>query len=410
MGLYLRKRAGDGAAGLDGGMRIRQVGASERADVMFPLNAYAFEPTREFGELREKYRRRMRYREHVTALVAEEEGKGARACVAAFPMRQNVRGRVVDMAGVASVASHPESRRRGYVRELLWRLLGQMRDQGAVVSTLYPFRPSFYARFGFVGMPRQRRVRFAPGGIPQVALPGTVELRTNAEGFSDYLAVLERVCGRTHGFAVFDELRVTEFREAEIWLAVARAEDGEVLGALPYEITNFGDELDGQHLLATGALGQALLLQFLGRHVDQVRRCSVWVGPDVVPELWGTDLEVTLEGLVDFPTHGGPMARVLDMAGLDGIGAGDGVVTVEVADDPFVAGVHRLVGEGGRLSVTTGGVPQARLTVAGLSALVYGVLDPVEVIARGLGQIDHTAIDALRVMFPRELPYLFADF
>ncbi|MFG1609551.1 enhanced intracellular survival protein Eis [Actinoplanes sp. NPDC049265] len=391
-------------------MRIRQVGASERADVVFPLTAYAFEPTREFGELREKYRRRMRYFEHVTTLVGEEEGVGARACVAAFPMRENVRGRVVDMAGVASVASHPESRRRGYVRELLWRLLEQMRDQGAVVSTLYPFRPSFYARFGFVGMPRRRRVGFAPEGLPRVELPGTVELRTNAEGFADYLTVLERVCERTHGFALFDELRTAEFGEAEVWLAVARGDDGEVLGALPYEITNFGDELDGRHLLATGPLGRALLLQFLARHVDQVRRCSVWVGPDAVPELWGTDLEVTLEGLVDFPTHGGPMARVLDMRGLDGMGAGDGDVTVEVVDDPFVAGVHRLVGEGGRLSVTTGGAPRARLSVAGLSALVYGVLDPVEVMTRGLGQIEYTAVDALRALFPRELPYLFADF
>src|SRR5689334_18296857 len=117
-------------------MKIRRVGAAERADVVFPLTAYAFEPTAEFDELLERYRRRMRFFAQVTTLVAEEDGR-ARACVASLPMRQNVRGRVLDMAGVASVASHPESRRRGYVRELLWRLLGEARDSGAVVSTLY---------------------------------------------------------------------------------------------------------------------------------------------------------------------------------------------------------------------------------------------------------------------------------
>jgi hypothetical protein len=144
--------------------------------------------------------------------------------------------------------------------------------------------------------------------------------------------------------------------------------------------------------------------------VDQVQRVSVSVGADAVPELWGTDLEVLLEGRVDFPTHGGPMARILDMRGLSGIGAGDGDVTVEVVDDAFVGGVHRLVGEDGHLGVEQGSVPRARLSVAGLSALVYGVLDPVEVITRGLGEMEHAAIATLRAMFPREMPYLFADF
>ncbi|MEV7625695.1 GNAT family N-acetyltransferase [Actinoplanes sp. NPDC089786] len=392
------------------GMKIRQVTAAERAEVVFPLTAYAFEPTADFEGLREKYRARMRYFEHVTTLVAEEAGGEAVACVAAYPMLQNVRGRVLDMAGVSSVASQPASRRKGYVRELLWQLLRQMRDQGAVVSTLYPFRPSFYGRFGFVGMPRRRRVGFAPGGLPAVELPGYVEQVPMAEGFAEYTGLLSRMCAQTHGFALFDELRTREFGEAKVWLALARAEQGEVLGALAYEIKNFGDVLDGRDLLATGPLGRALLLQFLGRHVDQVRKVTLSVGADVVPELWGTDLEVTLEGLVDFPTHGGPMARVLDMRGLDGIAARDGDVTVEVVDDAFIGGVHRLVGDGGQLSVTTGGASQARLTVAGLSALVYGVLDPVEVMSRGLGEIEYPAVEKLRAMFPREMPYLFADF
>jgi hypothetical protein len=48
--------------------------------------------------------------------------------------------------------------------------------------------------------------------------------------------------------------------------------------------------------------------------------------------------------------------------------------------------------------------------VAGLSGLVYGVLDPIDVVTRGFGTIDAAAVAALRALFPRELPYLFADF
>ena len=47
---------------------------------------------------------------------------------------------------------------------------------------------------------------------------------------------------------------------------------------------------------------------------------------------------------------------------------------------------------------------------AGFSALLYGVLDPLELFTRGLGQVGPEAIPALTTMFPRRLPYLFADF
>src|SRR5215213_4725478 len=99
-------------------MQIRQITADERTDLMFPLQVYAFEPTPSTNEARERYRRRMAFYGTVTSLVAEEDGR-ALACVGALPMQQNVRGRVLDMAGVASVASHPSARRRGFIRRLL---------------------------------------------------------------------------------------------------------------------------------------------------------------------------------------------------------------------------------------------------------------------------------------------------
>jgi hypothetical protein len=61
-------------------------------------------------------------------------------------------------------------------------------------------------------------------------------------------------------------------------------------------------------------------------------------------------------------------------------------------------------------SAAAGSVPTATLTAAGLSALAYGVLDPAEVTIRGLGEVPPDAAAELRQLFPRELPYLFADF
>jgi predicted acetyltransferase len=318
---------------------------------------------------------------------------------------------VYDMAGVASVASHPAARRRGFIRALLERLLREMRDRGCAVTALYPFRPSFYARFGYVGLPRRRTAELKPEGLGHLLnadLPGTVERLPMAEGFDTFDAFVLRLLEQRHGLAVFDDVRKAEFRHDRRWVAIARA-GGEVVGAVSYRIKDFGGDLVADDLLTTGPLGRALLLQFFARHVDQVARIVVTVGMDDAPELWGTDLTVTYGSRVSFPHSPGPMARVLDLRAIQGMPVGEGGATVRVVDD-LIGGTYRLSGEGGRLTVTTGKQAASTLTPAGLSGLVYGVLDPIDVVTRGLGTIDANAVEPLRALFPRALPYLRAEF
>jgi hypothetical protein len=300
------------------------------------------------------------------------------------------------------------------VRELLTRLLHQMREQGCTVSALYPFRPSFYGRFGFVGLPRARTATFAPEGLSHLLradLPGEVERLPMRAGFDDYNALTLRLLGEQHGFSVYDEVRTAEFRDSPRWVAIARV-DGEVVGGVVYRIDRFGGDLLADDLLTTGPLGRALLLQYFARHVDQVARVIVTVGTDEVPELWGTDFPVLTQGRVDHPRHAGPMARLLSMDALTGTATtADEAITVEVVDDDFLAGRYQLAGEGGQLSVEPSkNEPQATLTCAGISALAYGVLDPIEVVTRGFGQVEASAVTPLTALFPKRMPYLFADF
>jgi predicted acetyltransferase len=393
-------------------MEFRQISAAERTATMFPLQTYAFLPSPWADADEEAYRRRMPFFETTVSLIAEEDGQ-ALAGVAALRMRQNVRGMLHDMAGVASVSSHPAARRRGLVRQLMERLLRQMRDEGCAVSALYPFRPSFYAKFGFVGIPRHRTASFAPEGLDHLMraeLPGEVERVTVWDGFDDYDGLIRRLATERHGFAIYDEVRSAEFREDRQWLAIARA-GGEVVGTVKYRVDRYGGDLVGSDLLSTGPLGRALLLQFFSRHVDQVSRVVVQLSADDVPELWGTDFQVLTEANVGRPSNSGAMVRVLDMERLTGTPVGDGDVTIEIRDDELTAGVWRLVGEGGRLTVTKASTtPAATLTVGGFSGLLYGVLDPVEVTIRGLGQVSPAAIGPLVSLFPRQMPYIFADF
>jgi predicted N-acetyltransferase YhbS len=392
-------------------MQIRQISAAERTDTMFPLQTYAFFPSPWDDEKeREAYRRRMVYYETTVSMIAEEDGQ-ALAGVGALPMRQNVRGGIYDMAGIASVASHPAARRRGFIRALLDRLLREMRDRGCAVTALYPFRPSFYAQFGYVGLPRRRTAELKPEGLGHLLradLPGTVERLPMAEGFDTYDALVLRLLEQRHGLAVYDDVRKAEFRHDKRWVAIARAGD-EVVGAVSYRIDRFGGDLVAGDLLTTGPLGRALLLQFFARHVDQVARVVVTVGLDDAPELWGTDLPVRYEGRVAYPSSPGPMARVLDLGWLAGMPVGEGAVTVRVVDD-LIGGTYCLTGENGRLAVTSTVDADTTLTAAGLSGLVYGVLDPIDVVTRGFGTVDDGAVEPLRALFPRALPYLMADF
>jgi hypothetical protein len=106
------------------------------------------------------------------------------------------------------------------------------------------------------------------------------------------------------------------------------------------------------------------------------------------------------------------MARVLSVPGLAGIDVGPGVATVEVVDDPLLEGSHLLDGTTGKLEVAapSGAAPAARLTAAGLSALVYGVLDPTELVVRGLGEVPPDAAAQLAALFDRRVPFVLTNF
>lgn len=392
-------------------MEIRQISVDERLTTTFPLQAYAFSPSPMPEEDVERYRKRLPYFATTTCLIAEEAGETL-AGAASLPMRQNVRGLVHDMSGISGVAAHPSARRRGLVRELLTRLLRQTRDQGCTVSALYPFRPSFYARFGYVSIPRARKVRFTPESVSELLrrdLPGSVERLTIKDGFPAYGVLQHHLLAERHGFAMFDETRGAEFREDRMWVALARIGD-EVIGGIRYRIDDFGGTLLGSNLFSTSPLGRALLLQFLARHVDQVASIEVFLGADELPDLWGTDMTMTVSATWKGPLESAPMVRVLDVPGLAGSHVGSGGLTVEVVDDELIGGVWQLGADDGRLTVKPGGTPSATLTAAGFSALAYGALDSAEVFTRGLADLDADTMTRLDTLFPRRMPYLFAEF
>ncbi|MEN3304511.1 MAG: hypothetical protein V7603_713 [Micromonosporaceae bacterium] len=398
-----------------GGMKTRRIHGEERLTTSRPLQAYAFGTSPQTREELERLRDRPPLASADVTIIAEDEDGTPLATASSTPMRQNVRGRVYPMAGICGVATHPLARRQGHVRTLMTQLLGQVRDEGCPVSTLYPFRPSFYERFGYVGLPQTRTVTVSPADLRpflRKPLSGEISWQRVGEGYPVYRAFTEDLLSRCHGFALFSEERAQRLREAdERWLVTAHV-DGAVVGAVTYRVVEFGGELRADNLLATGPVGRALLLGFFARHVDQVERVVATVGPDEAPELWATDLATHTETRASSPTTRAPMGRVLSVTGLAGLPVGTGRAAVEIVDDPFIAGRYLLDGGTGGLEVSAGTTAPgaATLTAAGFAALVYGALDPVEVAVRGLGTVPAETVESLRTLFPRWAPYLVAEF
>jgi hypothetical protein len=83
-----------------------------------------------------------------------------------------------------------------------------------------------------------------------------------------------------------------------------------------------------------------------------------------------------------------------------------------VTGDRYITGTYLLDGRSGALEVTKAGAGSAaaKLTAAGMSALIYGVLDPEDIVIRGLGDTPAEPAAKLRTLFPRQVLYLYARF
>lgn len=391
-------------------IEIRRVQGDEATDAWLPLGAYAFRETPPLPD-RQEWERFVQHYTDPLQLMLFEDGKPV-ASAARNCMTQNVRGTLYPAGGLWGVAVHPAGRRKGYARRIVVEMLAAMHAEGSAVTTLYPFRESFYARLGYTRFPRPRMASFAPQPLLpllSMELDGTVELvaiKDGADRFMDYLEAYQR---RHHGLGLFSrEQTVGELREEnKLWLALAWI-DGRVAGAMTYE--NKGDprRMIVRNFYYDDYRGRYLLLEWCARHIDQIQEIEVKLAPEEQPDLWMEDLNP------QFRAGYAPMGRVLDVARLGGMAVGPGSVTMRIRDEqcPWNEGSFRFASLEGRLHVEAAGAADAEceLTSQALAALIFGTHEPETFALRGWGRVPMATQATLRTMFPRMQPYLHTVF
>ncbi len=343
-------------------------------------------------------------------------GDQTQATTAIHKMTGNVRGKVLPMGGIGAVASLPAGRRQGHVRQLFIRAFEELRNDGYIISTPYPFRESFYERLGYATLAAPRYVIFNPSQLaPIVRAPkaGSVEQLPMSDAWETWRAFVEDYQHTAHGFALRDVSSDIQNRDDNSWwVAFARDEQGKIIGTMQFRITGYEKRLEAIPYF-TSPLSKYLLLDWIGRHVDQVSQASIRVAPSEYADLWTHDLKATTS-TADETAWTGPQVRIISIEGLTGIGAGDGEIPVQIIDDyaPWNTGVYTFTGRDGALTVTPDGdvAAAATLTIQGLASLVYSGHDPADFIYRGWGDVDEPARATLRSLFPAATPMLHEEF
>lgn len=389
-------------------IEIRLLDIEEAIEIFHFLSSYAFTPTPPLPDF-EKFSERLMNREGAKYYAVFENNKPQTIGCETTPFNQNLRGKLFKMAGVASVASHPAARRKGYVLKLMRYMYKEFMQNRYAVSCLYPFKESFYQRMGYITLPQSKKIKFNSSVLRPILymdLEGSYDLVPFEDGYNAYRTYTEAYQMQAHGMALFtiSQEKAAKFHQA--WLVFAKY-NNETVGVMNYTLNDkiMNQTMNANDFLFSNSHGKFMLLNWIARHIDQVGKVVISIRPDQGGENFFTDIRPEYEGVFR-----APMARIINIPALAGLPVGDGQITIQINDPDceWNSGIWEFKSDAGQLTISKSENPDCMLTIHGLTALVYGVYDPDEFELRGWGYPDHDQQQILRKMFPPAIPYLHA--
>lgn len=337
-----------------------------------------------------------------------------------YDFTARVRGDFHHAGGVSAVASPPESRRQGYIADLLSELHREFREADIPFAVLWPFKYAFYRHFGYAMTNKSTRTSVPPADLGDVVPdPAGSFRRLDADDYAELDEVHRRWATEPLG------LRRTEgwwrYRAFQGWRKDPYVygwenDEGALRGYLFYSVDEDGDDkrMDVYELAAVDDEARGHLLRFCRDHDSQVDTVRLREGPgetrllDSLSDPRAADVEV----------HPGPMVRLVDLeAAVAALSFPDdetGSVTLAVDDDhcDWNDGTFDLtVGDDGATCLRSDAEPDASLDVGALSQLVVGSLSVHELERNGeLTLEDDGARETLAALFPSEDVYLREGF
>lgn len=297
------------------------------------------------------------------------------------------------LVGLSAVATPPEHRREGYVRDMLRAALADYRADDTYLSVLWPFEHDFYRRLGW---------GTAYHGFSHQCDPADLaEFRGRHEG--DWVRLepddWERVNAVHDAHGASFELTID--REEDWWrerifqgwtqdpFVYGYERDDDLAAYVSFVATDEDDDTDGTLLRTQDAAwtdhdAREALYGFLARHEAQVDRIHLWATDDDLLWLSRNPREIETE------RHPAAMFRLVDVpAALEAINHHAGV------DAEFVLEVHDPIADWNddrfHVGVEDGAASVSRAADAEPTATArIDVLSQLYVGARGVGDLTRT--------------------
>ncbi|WP_240508143.1 GNAT family N-acetyltransferase [Virgibacillus indicus] len=116
----------------------------ENYDAIFSLSQFAFQYELSEEEMHDKKEEVKRHK-----VWGWMDGDNLAAKLHLIPLSCYINGKIFNMGGISAVATWPEYRRQGMVKDLLHHSLKYMKENGQIISYLHPFSFRFYRKYGW---------------------------------------------------------------------------------------------------------------------------------------------------------------------------------------------------------------------------------------------------------------------
>ncbi|MFA9558613.1 enhanced intracellular survival protein Eis [Evansella sp. AB-rgal1] len=398
-------------------MEIRKLKTTE-IDLSIKMSEYAFQYTLSDEE---RVERREYIKPEHTWVAVENDSILSKASI--IPFQTYIYGKKVPMGGVSGVATWPEHRRSGLVKELLFHSLKEMKQSGQVLSFLYPFSIPFYRKYGWELFAEKQKLTLTREQLPK---------RTPTEGYVRRVQKDEKLINN-----VYDEwathyngclIRETDwwkksiFRSKKHSIAVYYNSSDEPRGYMIYYVESECLTID--EIIWLDPDSRNGLFSFIGNHDSMIKKAIITITPnDGMPHIL-PDPKVEREIQSYFMARIVDVKKLLDLLphrnGLESVEPiilhitdefcswNDGVYFIRHSPDMRIEFYPTKVNQGA--SCKHPPKKGIRLSVQTLAALLLHAQSMDTLYSEGFILGDKETADALADLIPKNKPFIYDFF
>ncbi|MGE6753244.1 GNAT family N-acetyltransferase [Rossellomorea sp. NPDC071047] len=229
----------------------------------------------------DRERRLQQTKNHTVYGIYEEEILAAKLHL--IPLQVHLGEHVYPMGGIAGVATYPEFRRRGYVRQLMNHSLLKMKEDGTVLSMLHPFSIDFYRKFGWEVFASFHKVQLEKKDLVPLKPHNGLIRRFKKDTYPNELELIyDRYAEQHNGMLVRSTNWWRDRSITDLWIAIYYNDAGEATGYLTYEVKK--EKMKVEEFVPLTSDARIGLWNFICQHDSMVNEAELILNPcEVLP-------------------------------------------------------------------------------------------------------------------------------